>query len=85
MALEHAQSLAAVTIAFANGAVSAVTASRNHFITDDGKPVPGSGRYEDTPVPLDDPALAALLGEVNTALAARVADLEAQLAAAEAE
>jgi len=81
-----AQELANVTIRFASGQVADVTAQRLHYYEgEDGRPVPGSGRYEDTPVPLDDPALVALLGEVTTGLIARVADAEARVADLEAQ
>jgi hypothetical protein len=81
-----AQELATVTIRFASGQVADVTAQRLHYYADEaGRPVPGSGRYEDTPVPLDDPALVALLGEVTTGLIARVAEAEARVADLEAQ
>lgn len=80
------QELATVTVRFASGQVADVTAQNLHFYEgEDGKPVPGSGRYEDTPVPLDSPALAALLGEVTTGLLARVTEAEARVATLEAQ
>lgn len=81
-----AQELALVTARFAGGQVVEVTAQTLHFYEgEDGKPVPGSGRYEDTPVPLDSPALVALLGEVSTGLLARVIEAEARVADLEAQ
>jgi hypothetical protein len=80
------QQLSTVTIRFAGGQVAEVTAQNLHYYEgEDGRPVPGSGRHEDTPVPLDSPALAALLGEVNTGLLARVTEAEARVATLEAQ
>lgn len=82
----YTHDLATVTVRFAGGQVAEVTAQRLHYYADDaGRPVPGSGRYEDTPVPLDSPALAALLGEVSTGLLARVTEAEARVATLEAQ
>lgn len=85
MSIERVEKLARVSFDIAHGAVTGVTATLMRCMEEDGKEVPGTGSYAEAAYDLADPALVAVLGEVNAGLVARVAELEVHVEAQEAK